>query len=196
LLGTFVPPLGSKLGVIVPVIVPVNFDNRDLKEASRFRRCLEIVEQRVKPHRDTVNRKAHRERWWQFGDRRPGLVAACAPHERVIACAMTTVDFKFAWVPSSWVFDQTVVVIVPDCNECYGVLESSVHKTWAYEFSSGFGSGRSGRNRGKPGPKPKPNRQAALAAGRTLSTSCHCRRSPSDIERNGGAQSDYLGEDS
>lgn len=119
----------------------INFDNRDLKEASRFRRCLEIVEQRVKPYRDTVNRKAHRERWWQFGDRRPGLVGACVDHEKVIACAMTTVDFKFAWVPSSWVFDQTVVVVVPDCNECYGVLESSIHKTWAYELGSGFGSG-------------------------------------------------------
>ena len=119
----------------------INFDNRDLKEASRFRRCLEIVEERVKPHRDAVNRKAHRERWWQFGDRRPGLVGACVDHEKVIACAMTTVDFKFAWVPSSWVFDQTVVVIVPDCTECYGVLESLIHKTWAYELGSGFGSG-------------------------------------------------------
>jgi hypothetical protein len=54
---------------------------------------------------------------------------------------MTTVDFKFAYVPADWVFDQTVVIIVPKSDECYAVLESSVHKSWAYENGSGFGSG-------------------------------------------------------
>jgi hypothetical protein len=118
----------------------INFDDRDLVTAALFPKCLEIVRERVKPHRDTVNRKAHREKWWQFGDRRPGLVEACSRRKTVIACAMTTVDFKFGFVPANWVFDQTVVVVVPEVAECYSVLESSVHKTWAYELGSGFGS--------------------------------------------------------
>jgi hypothetical protein len=119
----------------------INFDARDLAAAAQFPKCLDIVKTRVKPHRDTVNRKAHREKWWQFGDRRPGLSEECSRRDEVIACAMTTVEFKFARVPSTWVFDQTVVVIIDHNVACYSVLESSIHKHWAYEMGAGFGSG-------------------------------------------------------
>jgi hypothetical protein len=119
----------------------INFEDKKIEAAQKYPECLSIVKERVKPHRDTVKRKAHRERWWQFGDWRPGLVADCKKHDRVLVCAMTTVEFKFAWVPSSWTFDQTVVVVVPNKVECYAVLESSIHKIWAYEFGSSFGSG-------------------------------------------------------
>jgi hypothetical protein len=119
----------------------INFEHQDLAAAARFPRCLDIVKTRVKPHRDTVNRKAHREKWWQFGDRRPGLSAECSMRDEVIACAMTTVEFKFARVPADWVFDQTVVIIAAHNVACYAVLESGIHKHWAYEMGAGFGSG-------------------------------------------------------
>ena len=119
----------------------INFDDRDFENAENFTRCLDIVRERVKPHRDTVNRKAHREKWWQFGDRRPGLVDECLKREWVIACAMTTVEFKFALVPAHWVFDQTVVVIIDTHSNCFPILESSIHKHWANIMGAGFGSG-------------------------------------------------------
>ena len=61
--------------------------------------------------------------------------------DEVIACAMTTVEFKFARVPADWVFDQTVVIIAAHNVACYAVLESGIHKHWAYEMGAGFGSG-------------------------------------------------------
>ena len=37
------------------------------------------VEELVRPERAKVNREAHRERWWQFGETRPALYRAIAP---------------------------------------------------------------------------------------------------------------------
>ena len=123
----------------------INFDDRNLDEAKSYPECLNIVRERVKPHRDSVKRIVHRERWWQFGDRRPGLVKACKKRETVIACTMTTVEFKFAWVPSNLVFDQTLVIIIPKNEAVFTVLESELHKVWAVDKGSGFGSGGSPR---------------------------------------------------
>ena len=38
----------------------INFFDWPLDEAEQYPACLEIVRQRVKPHRDIVNREAHR----------------------------------------------------------------------------------------------------------------------------------------
>lgn len=54
----------------------IDFGTRTLEEADAFPAALAIVRERVKPVRDKVRRKAHRERWWQFAETRPGLVAA------------------------------------------------------------------------------------------------------------------------
>jgi len=119
----------------------INFEDRSLEEASKFDDCMAIVRERVKPYRETVKRDNYRDKWWQFGERRPGLSRAVLKHKHVLACAMTTVEFKFEWLPSDWVFDQTTVVVIPESRSCFSVLESALHKAWATELGSGFGSG-------------------------------------------------------
>lgn len=52
------------------------FGGMSLEEAERWPDLLEIVANKVKPDRDEANRPAHRDRWWQFGDWRPGLFAS------------------------------------------------------------------------------------------------------------------------
>lgn len=43
-----------------------------------------IVRERVKPERDVQKRDALRKRWWQYADKRPGLVRALAGLNRVL----------------------------------------------------------------------------------------------------------------
>jgi hypothetical protein len=51
---------------------------------------LRIVRERVKPERDGQNRKALRERWWQYAEKQPGLVAAITGLERVLVISQVT----------------------------------------------------------------------------------------------------------
>jgi hypothetical protein len=118
----------------------IDFDNQSLEQARRFSDCLQIVEARVKPDRDKNPRKAYRTRWWLFGERRAALRESLADRDEVIACAMTTMEFKFALCPSNMVFDQTLVVISPNSEALLAVLESTPHKLWACKYGASFGS--------------------------------------------------------
>lgn len=44
-----------------------------LETAMKYPVALDIVRERVKPFRDTNNRKARREKWWQFGEKAIGM---------------------------------------------------------------------------------------------------------------------------
>ncbi|HWG05644.1 MAG TPA: DNA methyltransferase, partial [Beijerinckiaceae bacterium] len=48
---------------------------------------ISIVRRRVKPERDVQKRKALRERWWQYADKRPGLYGSIRSLARVIVIA-------------------------------------------------------------------------------------------------------------
>ena len=115
------------------------FAGLELAAAAKFPEALSIVRERVKPYRDTVNRKAHRERWWQYGDRRPGLYAALAPMSHVITIGITSKYCAFALVSARQVFDQTTVVITSDSKAHFGLLSSSIHTMWANTYGAAMG---------------------------------------------------------
>ena len=56
-------------------IVPLDYPG---PVAADWPELLRIVEEKVKPHRDRQNRRALRERWWHYAEKRPGLYAAIA----------------------------------------------------------------------------------------------------------------------
>ena len=50
----------------------INFFDRGEDECrSRWPELMAIIEEKVKPDRDKQNRKALRERWWQYAEKRP-----------------------------------------------------------------------------------------------------------------------------
>src|SRR5262249_10193464 len=93
---------------------------------------LELVKRRVKPHRDTVRRLAHRAKWWQYGDWRPGLYAAIAGLSQVIAVPLTTKYLVPQLVPCHYEFDQSIIVIVSDSPALLAVLSSGIHCAWSW----------------------------------------------------------------
>src|SRR5262249_61209251 len=56
----------------------INFGDRSLSDAERYPDCLSIVREKVKPGRQQDNRKAYRDYWWQFAEKRRGHSAAAA----------------------------------------------------------------------------------------------------------------------
>ena len=63
--------------------------------ASDYPDCLEIIRERVKPDRDNNNRQARREKWWQYGEKRPALYSAISVLNKVIVIARVSAHHFF-----------------------------------------------------------------------------------------------------
>ena len=97
---------------------------------------LAIVEQRAKPDRDVQNRKALRERWWQYAEKRPGLYAAIAGLERVLAISRVGQQAALTFLPAGMVYAETTIVFPFSDYTAFCILQSRPHETWARFFAS------------------------------------------------------------
>lgn len=116
---------------LMPRRMVVNFRDWPIDKAKSYSLPFQIVESRVKPSRETVRRKAHRERWWQYGDKRPALYAALAPLKQAMVQTIHTKYLCPQFVPTGAVFTHSVVVYPTESYFVYGVLISCFHELWA-----------------------------------------------------------------
>lgn len=114
----------------------INFFDWPVERARTYGDCFSIVDQKVRPEREKVNRKAHRERWWQYGDKRPELSLAIADLDRVLVIAATSKLVQPAFVPNGPVYSHAVVVFAYDDDFHFGVLTSAFHWWWAVTYAS------------------------------------------------------------
>jgi hypothetical protein len=117
----------------------INFFDRDLAEAEEWPELIQIVRRRVKPERDVQDRKALRERWWQYAEKRPGLVAAIAGLEKVLVCPGGTAASKylnFTFLPNGMVYSQTLCVFASPTHSSFCALQSRPHEIWARFFGA------------------------------------------------------------
>jgi 23S rRNA G2445 N2-methylase RlmL len=114
------------------------FAGMDLSEAGQWPDLLEIVRERVKPERDSANRKAHRERWWQFGDWRPGLFEAISIKDRMLSVVFISQFLGFAWIPTDRIISHNVGVFATERDSFFCVVQSRVHEYFATQLSSGL----------------------------------------------------------
>lgn len=117
----------------------IDFADMDYSEASKYQAPFSHVERKVKPFRETVNRRAHRENWWRYGDVRQGLRAAVAPLNRTLVSGQTVKYLCFVWCPTDWVFDQKCVVIATESDAVFSILGTNLYNTWARKFSATLG---------------------------------------------------------
>jgi hypothetical protein len=114
----------------------VDFAQMLLETAMKYPAALDIVRQRVKPKRDSNNRKLYREKWWLFGEPRPGMRAALSGLPRFIASLGQGKRALFVWA-ESWTCPSNLTnVFAFDDDHSMGVLSSSAHEAWARSRSS------------------------------------------------------------
>ena len=97
---------------------------------------LAIVEERVKPERDVQNRKALRERWWQYAEKRPALYDAIAGLDRVLVNSQVSNNLQFAFLTSNIVYAHTLYVFPFATFAAFCTLQSRPHEIWARFFGS------------------------------------------------------------
>jgi hypothetical protein len=114
----------------------INFFDWPLEKAQQYPECFAIVQQKVKPQRDKVSRKAYRERWWQYAERQQRLYEAIRPLRRTLAIAQTSQTAAVVFVPNNMVYSHKVIMFAFDDNYHFAVLQSSMHELWARRYSS------------------------------------------------------------
>jgi hypothetical protein len=114
----------------------IDFGDFTLPQAESWPDLLAIVREKVKPYRDTVNRQAHRQRWWQYGDRRVELYRTLQGMQRTLALSQVSPHLSLAFVPSRCVFSHAVDILAFESDCAFSVLQSRIHEIWARMFGS------------------------------------------------------------
>jgi len=115
-------------------VVPMDYPE---PVAEDWPNLIDIVRLRVKPERDIQNRDSLRERWWQYAEKRPGLMAALAEVASVLVvnCGATP-HLALARVSTKQVFAHSLVVFPISTTPPFTVLQSRVHEVWARFMAS------------------------------------------------------------
>jgi hypothetical protein len=104
--------------------------------AADYPELLAIVEEKAKPERDKLNRKARRDRWWQYAERAPKLYSTIAGLGRVLVCGLVTTHLSFGFAKIPVVFMHKLAVFPFDKSENFALLQSCIHEIWTRHYSS------------------------------------------------------------
>jgi len=104
--------------------------------AEDYPEILEIIDRTVRPQRIRNNRKAYRENWWQYAEKRGGLYKQIMTMEKVIAVSQINNHLCFAMLPARWVFDQKLVVFPLQHVVQWCILQSMFHYCWAWQYGT------------------------------------------------------------
>jgi len=113
----------------------IDFADRDEAAARKWPELFTLVEERVLPER-VKYKGATRDSWWRHARTKASFYVRARSMSRVIVTSQTGSSRAFSLVPSSWTFDQTVVVVLSDSYRMFALLQSRIHEVWATFFSS------------------------------------------------------------
>ncbi|MDQ4491747.1 hypothetical protein RBS60_16220 [Sinomonas sp. ASV486] len=114
----------------------IDFGLRALEEARQYPAALDIVRNRVRPIRETNNRKVYRDIWWLFGENRPGMRRSLGNLNRFVAGGAQGKRLFVAFQDSSTCPSNLTNVFTFDDDYSMGILLSKAHEMWAWHQSS------------------------------------------------------------
>ncbi|MCL4722939.1 MAG: hypothetical protein KJZ90_01575 [Rhodocyclaceae bacterium] len=111
------------------------FSDWPIERAQKYSRPFQIVEDRVKPYRATQNRASNRDRWWIYGEHRPGLTGKLKTLQRCFVAARTTKHLNFSAAPSDVLYSEALKIFTTDRWDLYAIVQSGIHEVWARKYS-------------------------------------------------------------
>ena len=76
----------------------INFSGLSECQSKKHSFLYKVVQDRVKPYRDKVKRKANRENWWLYNEARPGLYSKIKDLDRVLVNCVVSKFICFIFV--------------------------------------------------------------------------------------------------
>lgn len=114
----------------------IDFNDMSEGKAATYNAPFAHVLRYVKPERDKVRRAAIRQRWWQYGDKRPALRLAIRDLSNVIVVAAVSKHAALGTVPRHQVLSHRVNVIASESPAMLAALSSSMHSCWVATYGS------------------------------------------------------------
>ncbi len=114
-------------------IVPADYPG---EVAADYPELLSIVERKVKPERETNNRENYRAYWWQYAERRPGLLRMLTERNNVLVHPFTSSHLAFAFIPANTLVASPHNVFAFDTFGPFAILQSRVHEVWVRFLAS------------------------------------------------------------
>jgi hypothetical protein len=155
----------------------INFGEMTESQARSIKPLWEILEEKVKPERfsvqdgETLEQKRAKyarmvNEWWKYWNARPNLYEAIANSSRVLVANCQAAKYlTFAFVPAGCVYANSLTVFADDSFAHFSVVQSRIHDLWARMFGTSMRDDL--RYTGTtcyenyPFPKPTPELQAA-----------------------------------
>jgi hypothetical protein len=124
----------------------IDFFGMDQETVKEYGDAYQWLSDRVKPYRDQVRRKNHREKWWIFGEARPGLRGSLKGLRRYIVTSEVAKHriFNFLHWPEDLI-DGSIIAISHEDYWVFGTLSSKIHGTWALAAGGRMGVGNDPR---------------------------------------------------
>ncbi|MFE4994627.1 Eco57I restriction-modification methylase domain-containing protein [Streptomyces mirabilis] len=114
----------------------VNFHDWPEERCKEYSKAYAKALRDVKPQRELNNRKAYRDYWWHYAEKRPAMTAAISELDACIVITLVSKTVMPVIVPTGQVFSQKLGVFASDSFGLLGLLSSSVHYWWALDRSS------------------------------------------------------------
>jgi hypothetical protein len=122
----------------------IYFRDWSLEECGQYPELLNIVKERVKPQRDKIiptnnMAKQRKELWWKFTGPTVDLYRAISANERALVSAVVGKHHAFAFIPTRYIYANTINVFSYNDYEHFIVLQSNIHMVWALHQGSNLG---------------------------------------------------------
>jgi hypothetical protein len=117
----------------------INFGDRNVEEAKRYRPCFQIAEQRVKPSRDKITKQIHEPCFWKFWDKRKSNFASIADFDQVLVRARDSAVWAFVFISRDYVIGSKVVILKYQDWKDFVKFQNTFHYEWCLEFGSFLG---------------------------------------------------------
>ncbi|BCO30134.1 hypothetical protein TspCOW1_02370 [Thiohalobacter sp. COW1] len=138
----------------------INFWDWPEERAREYELPWRWIEERVKPERQRRNeqgqfvlRRPLPERWWQYGEKRPGLYHAIGrghyfeshpkewdpklqPLDKVLVCSLVQNYLKFTLVENNQIYAHKLAVFTWGDYARFSLVSSSIHQEWTRKTSS------------------------------------------------------------
>ena len=109
----------------------IDFAQMEEEEACQYDAPFEYVRRHVFATRLKNRREGYAERWWQYGEPRPGLREAVHGLARFIATPRYAKYRTFSWLEPSTLANDNAVAFAREDDYFFGVLHSKVHELWS-----------------------------------------------------------------
>lgn len=114
----------------------INFGDRSESQAKYYEDAYKIVEQRVKPERQSGKDKKLAKYWWKYKRTTLALYNESKKLSRVLVHGFTSKYVAFRFVPSDSIFVAPLVVILSEDYKVFSLLQSFMHRCWVENVSS------------------------------------------------------------